>query len=98
MPARAAISAGVALAFSHKDRAACRRSYGRRASGVAARAGPGEWRWAADIAAARIRDHHPAAGAERNIRTMLNGMLRSQGFSQVTVNFGASAQGCRGRA
>ena len=42
---RAATSAGVPLAFSHSDRAAWRRSYGRRASAVAARCGPSAaWR------------------------------------------------------
>jgi hypothetical protein len=30
---------GSPMAFSHRDRAACRRSYGRRASGVAASSG-----------------------------------------------------------
>jgi hypothetical protein len=34
--ARAAASAGAPLALSHSDRPACRRSYGRRASAVAA--------------------------------------------------------------
>ena len=37
--ARAATSAGAEVAFSHKDKASSRRSYGRRASGVAANSG-----------------------------------------------------------
>ena len=40
-----ATSASDPVAFSHKDKAACRRSYGRRASGVAASCGPSAiWR------------------------------------------------------
>jgi len=40
-----ATSASDLVAFSHKDKAACRRSYGRRASGVAASCGPSAiWR------------------------------------------------------
>ena len=40
-----ATSASDPVAFSHKDKAACRRSYGRRASGMAASCGPSAiWR------------------------------------------------------
>jgi WD40 repeat protein len=55
VPARAATAARSPLAFSHQDRAACRRSYGLRASVVAASSGPSAaWRsrsaWAAPAA------------------------------------------------
>ncbi len=54
-PARAAASAGAPLALSHRDRAACRRSYGRRASVVAASSGPSAARRAACQARPPVR-------------------------------------------
>jgi putative transposase len=42
-PARCAIWAGAAPAFSRSERAACRRSYGRLARVVAAASGPRAW-------------------------------------------------------